>query len=104
VVEHDVDVLITSSAWPCVRMEHLQILARARAIENQCYLILANRVGTDDGVTFCGSSAIIDPSGAMIATASADREELLEAEISRDIINSVRSHMAVFAHRRKDLY
>jgi omega-amidase len=103
-VEHDVNVLVTSSAWPSVRMEHLQILARARALENQCYLILANRVGTDDGVTFCGSSAIIDPSGAMVAAASTDREELLEAEILEDVINSVRSRMAVFAHRRRDLY
>jgi predicted amidohydrolase len=103
-VANNVNLFVTSSAWPSVRMEHLQILARARAIENQCYLVLANRVGTDDGVTFCGSSAIIDPSGAMLATASDDREEVLEAEISHDVINSVRSHMAVFAHRRQDLY
>jgi omega-amidase len=103
-VGHHANVFVTSSAWPSVRIEHLQILARARAIENQCYLILANRVGTDDGVTFCGSSAIIDPSGAIIAGASADREELLQAEISTDVINSVRTRMAVFAHRRPDLY
>jgi omega-amidase len=103
-VGQNVNVFVTSSAWPSVRMEHLQILTRARAMENQSYLILANRVGTDDGVTFCGSSAIIDPSGAIIAAASADREELLEAEISSEVINSVRSHMVVFAHRRPDLY
>jgi omega-amidase len=103
-VEHEVNLFITSSAWPSVRMDHLQILTRARAMENQCYLILANRVGTDDGVTFCGSSAIIDPSGATIAGASADCEEMLEAEISNDVIESARSRMPVFAHRRPDLY
>jgi omega-amidase len=103
-IGHNVNVFVTSSAWPSVRAEHLQVLARARAIENQCYLILANRVGTDDGVTFCGSSAIIDPSGAIIAGASADREELLEAEISNDVIDSARSRIPVFAHRRPDLY
>jgi predicted amidohydrolase len=103
-VEHKVNLFVTSSAWPSVRMDHLQILMRARAIENQCYLILANRVGTDDGVTFCGSSAIIDPSGAIVASASVDREELLEAEILEDVIHSVRSRMAVFTHRRPDLY
>jgi predicted amidohydrolase len=103
-VEHNVNAFVTSSAWPSVRMEHLQVLVRSRAIENQCYLILANRVGTDDGVTFCGSSAIIDPSGAILAAASVDREELLEAEISKDGINAVRTQMAVFAHRRSDLY
>ena len=97
-------MLINSSAWPFPRVEHLRILALARAIENQSYLILANRVGTDDGVTFCGTSAIIDPYGVIIASASADREELIQAEISDDVIKSVRSRMAVFAHRRSDLY
>jgi omega-amidase len=103
-VGHKANVLVTSSAWPCVRMEHLQVLARARAIENQSYLILANRVGTDDSVTFCGSSAIIDPLGTIVAGASIDREELVEAEISIDVIEPVRSRMAAFTHRRPDLY
>jgi omega-amidase len=103
-IEHDVDTFVTSSAWPFVRVEHLRILALARAIENQSYLILANRVGTDDGVTFCGMSAIIDPYGAIVAAASVDREELLHAEISPEVINSVRDRMRMFAHRRKDLY
>jgi predicted amidohydrolase len=76
----------------------------ARAIENQSYLILANRVGTDDGVTFCGTSAIVDPYGAIVAAASIDREELIQAELSEEVINSVRNRMAVFAHRRPDLY
>jgi omega-amidase len=103
-VEHGANVFITSSAWPFPRVEHLRILAMARAIENQSYLILANRVGTDDGVTFCGTSAIIDPYGTIVAAASVDREELIQAEISDHVINSVRNRMAVFAHRRMDLY
>jgi omega-amidase len=53
VVMHHANVIVNSSAWPFVRMEHLRILALARAIENQSYVIIANRVGTDDGVTFC---------------------------------------------------
>jgi predicted amidohydrolase len=103
-VSHGTNVLINSSAWPFPRVEHLRILALARAIENQSYLILANRVGTDDGVTFCGTSAIIDPYGVIIASASADREELIQGELSEEVINSVRNRMAVFAHRRKDIY
>jgi omega-amidase len=103
-VEHGANVFVNSSAWPFPRLEHLRILALARAIENQCYLILANRVGTDDGVTFCGTSAIIDPYGVIVAAASADREELIQAEISEKVIKSVRNRMAVFDHRRPDLY
>ena len=85
-------------------MEHLRFLALARAIENQSYLVLANRTGTDDRVTFGGTSVIIDPYGAIVAAASVDREELIQAEISEDVIKSVRSRMAVFDHRRPDLY
>ena len=103
-VERQVNVFVNSSAWPFPRVEHLRILALARAIENQSYLILANRVGTDDGVTFCGTSAIIDPYGAIVAAASIDREELIQAEVSEDVIKSVRSRMAIFDHRRPELY
>jgi predicted amidohydrolase len=86
-----------------MRVEHLRLLALVRAIDNQSYLILANRVGTEDGVTFCGTSAIIDPYGAIVAAASVDREELIQAEISENVIRSVRTRMAVFEHRRPDL-
>jgi omega-amidase len=103
-IEEQVKAFIISSAWPFPRVEHFRILAMARAIENQSYMMAANRVGTDDGVTFCGSSAIIDPYGVVIAAASTDREELLLAEISEEAVNSVRSRMAVFAQRRPDLY
>lgn len=104
VVTHNVNVIVNSSAWPFPRVEHLRILALARAIENQSYLIVANRVGNDDGVTFCGSSVIVDPYGAIIAAASGDREELIQAEISEEAIAHVRERMAVFAHRRGELY
>jgi omega-amidase len=103
-VQHAANVFVNSSAWPFPRLEHLRILGLARAIENQCYLVLANRVGTDDGVTFCGTSVIIDPYGVIVVAASADREELIGAEISEEVIKSIRSRMAIFIHRRKDLY
>lgn len=104
VVKHDANVIVNSSAWPVVRAEHLRILALARAVENQSYFIIANRVGTDDGVTFCGSSVIVDPSGKILTAASPDREELIQAEISEAVIAEVRNRVPVFAHRRGDLY
>lgn len=103
-VEEKTNVFVISSAWPFPRVEHLRILATARAIENQSYIILANRVGTDDGVQFCGNSAVIDPSGVVIAAASSEGEELVFAEISETAIRRVRDAMPVFAHRREDLY
>ena len=87
-----------------VRRGHLRALIVARAIENQSYLVLANRVGADNGDTFCGDSAVIDPGGAILAAASSDGEELVEAEISSSAIAAVRERMPVFAHRRPELY
>jgi predicted amidohydrolase len=103
-VENNVNSFIVSSAWPFPRFEHFRTLAMARAIENQSYMIVANRVGTDDGVPFCGTSMIIDPYGITIASACKDREELIHAEILEDAVKSVRSQMDVFAHRRPDVY
>src|SRR5947208_12489030 len=102
--EQKVGAFVISSAWPFPRDEHFRVLAIARAIENQSYVIASNRVGKDGDLWFCGSSAIIDPRGVVIAAASADREELIEAELSEDLVRSVRSRVKSFAHRRRDLY
>src|SRR5437879_9007032 len=104
IVKKGANVILNSSAWPVVRAEHLRILALARAVENQSYFIIANRVGTDDGVAFCGSSVIVDPSGKILAAASSDREELIDAEVSEQVLAAVRDRVAVFAHRRPELY
>ncbi len=103
-IEQKTNVFILSSAWPFPRIEHFRTLVSARAIENQSYMISSNRVGTDEGVTCCGSSAIIDPYGVTLASASTDREELILAEISEEAIAAVRNKMAVFAQRRPDVY
>src|SRR5437588_11210512 len=104
VTEHDVDAFVISSAWPFPRVEHFRTLAIARAIENQSYVVASNRVGKDDDLWFCGSSTIIDPRGVAIAAASADREELIHADLSEDLVRSVRSRVESFAHRREHLY
>jgi predicted amidohydrolase len=103
-VKNGVNVIVNSSAWPVIRAEHLRILGLARAVENQSYFIIANRVGTDDGVTLCGSSTIIDPSGKILASASPDREELIQAEISMEAVADIRNRVPAFAHRRAGLY
>src|SRR5205085_11098518 len=104
VVDQNVGAFIVSSAWPFPRIEHFRTLVLARAIENQSYLIASNRVGKDDDLWFCGSSAIIDPRGVLIAAASADREELIQADLSEEIVRSVRQRVKSLAHRRPDLY
>jgi predicted amidohydrolase len=104
VTEQNVGAFLISSAWPFPRDEHFRVLAQARAIENQSYVIASNRVGKDDDLWFCGSSAIIDPRGVVIAAASADREELIQADLSQELVRSVRQRVESLAHRREDLY
>jgi len=104
VTEQDVGAFVISSAWPFPRVEHFRTLVTARAIENQSYVIASNRVGKDDDLWFCGSSSIIDPRGVVIAAASADREEIIQADVSEELVLSVRSRVESLAHRREDLY
>lgn len=102
--QQSVGAFIISSAWPFPRVEHFRTLALARAIENQSYVIASNRVGNDDDLWFCGSSAIIDPRGVVVAAASADREEMIQADVSRELVVAVRNRVESLAHRRPDLY
>jgi omega-amidase len=102
--KQNVGAFLISSAWPFPRDEHFRVLAQARAIENQSYVIASNRVAKDDDLWFCGSSAIIDPRGVVIAAASANREELIYADLSRGMVDSVRQRVDSLGHRRRDLY
>jgi predicted amidohydrolase len=104
VTEQNVDAFVLSSAWPFPRDEHFRVLAQARAIENQSYVIASNRVGKDRDLWFCGNSAIIDPRGVVIAAASSDREELIHADLSDELVLSVRRRVDSLGHRRQDLY
>ncbi len=70
------DVLIYVANWPERRAEAWKTLLRARAIENQCYVIGVNRIGVDgNGINHSGDSMIIDPIGDILYTC-ADRDEL----------------------------
>lgn len=65
--ENQYDVLVYIANWPKRRREHWKALLKARAIENQCYVIGVNRVGQDGrGVDHSGDSAVIDPRGEVL--------------------------------------
>ena len=98
------DILLIPTAWPFPRVEHWQLLTRVRAIENQCYLIGANRVGRDGETYLSGNSRIVDPHGVIISSASEDQEEIIYALVDREKIDFVRTRMPVFDHRQPDIY
>jgi predicted amidohydrolase len=61
------DAIVVVANWPESRREHWKTLLRARAIENQCYVIGVNRVGVDgNGISYRGDSAIIDYCGTAL--------------------------------------
>ena len=62
--QDDYDVLIYVANWPAARREHWKALLRARAIENQAFVVGVNRIGTDgNNVNYAGDSAVFDFNG-----------------------------------------
>lgn len=59
----DYDVALYVASWPVPRIEAWKALLRARAIENQCYVVAVNRVGEDPNCSYCGGSEVINPYG-----------------------------------------
>ena len=89
--------------WPYPRLYHWQTLLRARAIENQIYVIACNRVGSSKGTTFFGRSCIIDPWGEPIIEGGED-EMLLTGTIDTAKVDEVRAKIPIFDDRRPELY
>lgn len=76
------DVLIYIASWPAVRREAWKTLLKARAIENQCYVIGVNRVGTDGyGLEYSGGSCVIDFKGEVMMDAG-DRKGRFDLSLS----------------------
>lgn len=96
-------VLFIPAEWPIQRIDHWQTILRARAIENQCFVVACNRVGKDLNNTFGGHSVVIGPWGEIIAEASTG-EEVLYAEIDLNEVEKIRQTIPVFEDRREELY
>jgi predicted amidohydrolase len=81
---------------------HWEVLLRARAIENQVFIIAAGQVGVHpaSGIRSFGSSLIIDPWGKVLARASRTSEEMIVADLTFAAQDSLRSLFPVLSHRR----
>lgn len=97
-------MILLVAEWPQRRIEHFRVLLRARAIENQVYVLAVNCVGKTGNEIFGGCSAVIDPWGEVIAEASGSEEELLSAEIDLQKVAVVRRNMPILRDRRPDIY
>lgn len=77
------DLLVYSANWPGSRDEVWNTLLKARAIENQSYVVGVNRVGVDGQmIHYSGHSQVVNAKGNSFAATNVDLEGIVEAEIS----------------------
>lgn len=96
-------VLFVPAEWPHPRVEHWRTLLKARAIENQLFVVACNACGPVGKFVNSGHSAIIDPWGEVLVEAG-EQEVILTAELDLDSVAEVRRRIAVFADRRPEVY
>ncbi|MFC1417684.1 carbon-nitrogen family hydrolase [Streptacidiphilus cavernicola] len=70
------EIFVVPAAWPARRREHWTLFARARAVEEQAFVLACNTAGTHGGVEQGGRSLVVDPWGAVLAEAGAGEEVL----------------------------
>jgi predicted amidohydrolase len=87
------------AGWPTPRVEHWTTLLKARAIENQSFVVAANGRGTFKDVVLAGKSMVIDPKGQVLAVAGMD-DEFVDAELNIDLVNIWRTDFPVQDDKR----
>jgi predicted amidohydrolase len=99
------EILVCASAFLSPRYDHWEFFLRARATENQCFVIASGQYGKEpkSGLAFVGRSMIVDPWGVIVATAS-DDEGVVTAEIDLGFIETVRERYPLMRQRRPELY
>ena len=79
-VEAGAETFLVASGWPTPRIGHWDVLTRARAIEDQAWMVACNGVGSHADITLGGHSIVIDPQGNVVAEAG-DGETVLFADV-----------------------
>lgn len=97
-------IIVHPTAFPEMRIDELNICARARAIENQYYIVAANQCGVIGGIKIGGKSKIIGPDGNILAEASNNNEEIIYSEINTDEIINFRKNRPIYTSRRPEIY
>lgn len=97
--QDDYDCMINVASWPNKRANHWSTLLKARAIENQCYLIGINRYGMDgNDFYYSGNSVIINPNGEILEEAN-DEEKTINATISKQTLQETRTKLPFLEDR-----
>jgi predicted amidohydrolase len=97
----DYDAMLCVANWPTVRIDSWNILLRARAIENQCFVVGVNRVGKDPNCEYCGCSAIINPYGQTIVECERHKECSAEAVLDMQMLEAYRAKFPALNEKDK---
>ncbi|MFF7185909.1 carbon-nitrogen family hydrolase [Streptomyces sp. NPDC008222] len=92
------ETLVIPAGWPERRRSHWTLLAQARAVENQAYVLACGTAGTHAGVPQAGHSIVVDPWGEVLAEAGAD-EEILTVEFDPGKVASTREQFPALKDR-----
>jgi len=105
------DIIALPTNWPIAAKRTAEIVPPARSMENHLFFVAANRIGTERGFTYCGTSSICGPDGIELARASSNQEELLVVDIqlsqarNKRIERTPGAHVIDrFADRRPEFY
>jgi predicted amidohydrolase len=84
--------------------DHWEVLLRSRAIENQCFVVAPNQIGSHPGgYRSGGRSMIVDPWGLVLACAP-DSETAIVADLDAAVLHDVRRRLPALSHRRPEVY
>jgi len=98
------DLFCVVANWPEPRRRHWSLLLRARAIENQAYVLGVNRVGDGNGHVYTGDSALLDPMGDVVQGSEEGEAGLVMGEVSADEVGRIRGRFGFLDDRKPGLY
>jgi deaminated glutathione amidase len=97
-------ITVPSAFTAATGKDHWEPLLRARAIENQAFVIAPNQIGTHANRTSSyGRSMIVDPWGVILSQAP-DEETVIVADLDFALLDRVRAHLPALRHRRPEVY
>ncbi|MFJ1748999.1 carbon-nitrogen family hydrolase [Streptomyces sp. NPDC088116] len=97
-IDAGAELLVVPAGWPARRRAHWTLLAQARAVENQAYVLACSTAGTHAGVEQSGHSIVVDPWGEVLAEAGTD-EEVLTVEFDPGKVAATREQFPALKDR-----
>lgn len=92
-VARDVSIIFIIASWPVARQDHWETLLKARAIENQCFVVGVNRIGSDgNNLQYGGGSHVYSPLGENLSYGRAEQEYIV-TDIDLKEVDSIRSKL-----------